>query len=107
MKAKVFKPSNPMYGGIGYGDDPGDDTHPDLSNLQFALEALHEGGTPGGAPVFKKALDLPAARAEPQGEQRSGVGEGRPRTMAASSIPARAAARPRGNGDGSMSRMAR
>jgi squalene-hopene/tetraprenyl-beta-curcumene cyclase len=48
--------SSPMYGGIGYGDDPGDDTHPDLSNLQFALEALHEGGTPAGAPVFKKAL---------------------------------------------------
>jgi len=51
-----IKPNNPMYGGIGYGDDPGDDTHPDLSNLQFALEALHEGGTPSGAPVFKKAL---------------------------------------------------
>lgn len=51
-----IKPGNPMYGGIGYGDDPGDDTHPDLSNLQFALEALHEGGTPSGAPVFKKAL---------------------------------------------------
>ncbi|HLJ56446.1 MAG TPA: hypothetical protein VKT77_15515 [Chthonomonadaceae bacterium] len=51
-----IQPSNPMYGGIGYGDDPGDDTHPDLSNLQFALEALHEGGVPSGAPVFKKAL---------------------------------------------------
>lgn len=51
-----IQPSNPMYGGIGYGDDPGDDTHPDLSNLQFALEALHEGGTPQGAPVFKKAI---------------------------------------------------
>ncbi len=51
-----ISPSSPMYGGIGYGDDPGDDTHPDLSNLQFALEALHEGDTPSGAPAFKKAL---------------------------------------------------
>ena len=51
-----IQPGNPIYGGIGYGDDPGDDTHPDLSNLQLALEALHEGGVPSGAPVFKKAL---------------------------------------------------
>ncbi len=51
-----INPSNPMYGGIGYGDDPGDETHPDLSNLQHALEALHVSGTPANAPVFKKAL---------------------------------------------------
>ena len=51
-----ISPNSPMYGGIGYGDDPGDDTHPDLSNLQFALEALHESGTPSNAPVFKKAI---------------------------------------------------
>ena len=55
-EAEGIKPGNPLYGGIGYGDDPGDDTHPDLSNLQMALEALHEGGAPSGAPVFKKAL---------------------------------------------------
>ncbi len=51
-----IKPTNALYGGIGYGDDPGDETHPDLSNLQTALEALHESGTPASAPVFKKAL---------------------------------------------------
>ena len=51
-----INPSNPMYGGIGYGDDPGDETHPDLSNLQHALEALHVSGTPANAPVFKRAL---------------------------------------------------
>jgi squalene-hopene/tetraprenyl-beta-curcumene cyclase len=51
-----FNPANPMYGGIGYGDDPGDETHPDLSNLETALEALRESGTPAGAPVFKKAI---------------------------------------------------
>jgi squalene-hopene/tetraprenyl-beta-curcumene cyclase len=51
-----IQPNNPMYGGIGYGDDPGDDTHPDLSNLQMALEALHDSGVPASAPVFKKAI---------------------------------------------------
>ena len=48
--------SNPAYGGIGYGDDPGDDKRPDLSNLSMALEALHDSGTPANAPVFKKAI---------------------------------------------------
>lgn len=51
-----INPSNPMYGGIGYGDDPGDETHPDLSNLQHALEALHVSGMPTGSSTFKKAL---------------------------------------------------
>ncbi len=51
-----INPTNPIYGGIGYGDDPGDETHPDLSNLQHGLEALHASGTPANAPVFKKAL---------------------------------------------------
>ncbi len=49
-------PSSPMYGGIGYGDDPGDDKRPDLSNMAMALEALHDSGTPANAPVFKKAI---------------------------------------------------
>lgn len=51
-----INPANPMYGGIGYGDDPGDETHPDLSNLQHAMEALHDCGVKPAAPVFKKAL---------------------------------------------------
>jgi squalene-hopene/tetraprenyl-beta-curcumene cyclase len=55
-EGKGINPANPMYGGIGYGDDPGDETHPDLSNLQHALEALHACGVPSTAPVFKKAL---------------------------------------------------
>jgi squalene-hopene/tetraprenyl-beta-curcumene cyclase len=53
---KGIKPNNPMYGGIGYGDDPGDELHPDLSNLQHALEALHACGVQPTAPAFKKAL---------------------------------------------------
>jgi squalene-hopene/tetraprenyl-beta-curcumene cyclase len=47
-------PGNPIYGGIGYGSDP--DDHPDLSNLQTALEALKESGTPAASPVWKKAI---------------------------------------------------
>lgn len=49
-----FQPSDPAYGGEGYGGKPND--HPDLSNLQMALEGLHDSGTPASAPVFKKAL---------------------------------------------------
>jgi len=40
------------YGGIGYGGEP----KPDLSNLQFALEALKEAGVPAENEVWKKAL---------------------------------------------------
>ncbi len=49
-----MKPSNPLYGGIGYGSDP--DDHPDLSNLATALEALKASGLPSDAPVFKRAI---------------------------------------------------
>jgi len=40
------------YGGVGYGNDE----RPDLSNLQMALEALHEAGVAAGDPAFQKAL---------------------------------------------------
>ena len=49
-----IKPNDPTYGGIGYGSDP--DDHPDLGNLQTALEALKETGTPSSSPVWKKAI---------------------------------------------------
>ncbi|HEV2471335.1 MAG TPA: prenyltransferase/squalene oxidase repeat-containing protein [Chthonomonadales bacterium] len=49
-------PSDPRYGGIGYGDDPGDIDNPDLSNLQMALEALKDSGAPASAPVWNKAI---------------------------------------------------
>lgn len=39
------------YGGIGYGGDE----RPDLSNLHFALEALHASGLSKSHPTFKKA----------------------------------------------------
>lgn len=41
-----------FYGGIGYGGDQ----RPDLSNTQFALEALHDAGVSVAQPVFQKAL---------------------------------------------------
>lgn len=41
-----------FYGGIGYGGDE----RPDLSNTQFALEALRATGVPSDDPVFKKAI---------------------------------------------------
>lgn len=46
-------PSDPKYGGIGYGSKP---DRPDLSNLQSALESLKESGLPQDAPVFQKAI---------------------------------------------------
>lgn len=48
------KPGDPLYGGIGYGSDP--DDHPDLSNLQTALESLKETGAGPDAPVWKRAI---------------------------------------------------
>lgn len=40
------------YGGIGYGSTE----RPDLSNLQMALEALHDSGLDAEDPTFQKAL---------------------------------------------------
>ena len=51
-----IKPDNAKYGGIGYGDDPGDNDRPDLSNLQLALEALKTSGADTSSPVWKKAI---------------------------------------------------
>jgi squalene-hopene/tetraprenyl-beta-curcumene cyclase len=39
------------YGGVGYGNDE----RPDLSNLQFAIEAATKAGTPAEDPFFRKA----------------------------------------------------
>ena len=40
------------YGGIGYGGD----LRPDLSNLQYALQALHDSGAEAEDPAYQKAL---------------------------------------------------
>jgi len=49
-----YRPSDKYYGGIGYGGDE----RPDLSNLQFALEALSESGLSKDNPVWKKAVSF-------------------------------------------------
>lgn len=47
-----YSSDDPYYGGIGYGSSE----RPDLSNLQFALEALHASGLPKDDPAFQRAL---------------------------------------------------
>ncbi|HHN46299.1 MAG TPA: hypothetical protein ENN09_02555 [Planctomycetes bacterium] len=44
---------NPIYGGIGYGSDK---SRPDMSNTQWAIEALSETGLSKDDPAFRKAL---------------------------------------------------
>jgi squalene-hopene/tetraprenyl-beta-curcumene cyclase len=52
-EGESISPTDPMYGGVGYGSKP---DRPDLSNLQMALEALKESGTGPNSPVWKKAI---------------------------------------------------
>lgn len=47
-----YMPSDKYYGGIGYGGDE----RPDLSNLQFAVEALSVSGVSPDNPVWEKAI---------------------------------------------------
>jgi squalene-hopene/tetraprenyl-beta-curcumene cyclase len=44
--------SNPWYGGWGYGNH----ARPDLSNAQFAIQALHDAGLKPGDPAYVAAL---------------------------------------------------
>jgi len=46
-------PSDPFYGGSGYG---GKNNRPDLSNTTFMLEALRDSGVPSSDPAFQKAV---------------------------------------------------
>jgi squalene-hopene/tetraprenyl-beta-curcumene cyclase len=45
-------PDDPHYGGFGYGKR----ARPDMSNTQWAVEALHEAGVPPTDPAFAAAL---------------------------------------------------
>lgn len=47
-----YAPEHKYYGGIGYGGDE----RPDLSNLQIAMDALHEAGVHEGSETYAKAL---------------------------------------------------
>lgn len=44
--------NDPSYGGFGYDHS----AHPDMSNTQFALEALHDAGIPRDDPSLQRAL---------------------------------------------------
>ena len=48
----IVGPGHPFYGGIGYGSHG----RPDNSNLNLALQALHDSGVPADDPAFKRAL---------------------------------------------------
>lgn len=69
-------PSHPFYGGVGYGSHG----RPDLSNLSFMLQALHDSGYDPESPPFQRALvflqrvqmdqrfnDMPYARGATEG----------------------------------------
>jgi squalene-hopene/tetraprenyl-beta-curcumene cyclase len=47
-----YSESDKFYGGIGYGGD----LRPDLSNLQYALQALKDSGADEDDPAFQRAL---------------------------------------------------
>lgn len=51
----AVKKDDPRYGGIGYGD-PKHKTRPDGSNVQFALDALHDAGVKSDDPAFAAAV---------------------------------------------------
>jgi len=47
-----YTPNDKFYGGIGYGGD----LRPDLSNLQYAMEALNEAGVASEDPAMQRAI---------------------------------------------------
>ncbi len=47
-----YSEGDKFYGGIGYGGD----LRPDLSNLQYALQALNEAGVHADDPAFQRAI---------------------------------------------------
>ncbi len=51
-EAEGYSPDHPYYGGNSYGDEQ----RPDLSNVQFALEALAASGLDKGDAAYKRAL---------------------------------------------------
>jgi len=49
---EVVSKDNPFYGGWGYGSKG----RPDVSNVSFVLQALHDSGVPGDDEAFQRAL---------------------------------------------------
>ena len=56
---KPVKPDDPRYGGFGYGDPKSHPNgRPDGSNLQIALDALHDAGVTPDDPAYKAAVEF-------------------------------------------------
>ncbi len=53
---KISSDSDPWYGGWGYGGRSRGKGRPDLSNTQFAIEAMHEAGVKSDDPAMQAAL---------------------------------------------------
>ncbi|BBM85368.1 prenyltransferase/squalene oxidase repeat-containing protein [Candidatus Uabimicrobium amorphum] len=62
---------DPFYGGVGYGGDE----RPDLSNTQYAMEALHDSGLSKDHEVYKKALIF-LQRCQNRTESNDQIGKG-------------------------------
>lgn len=65
------------YGGIGYGSR---DTNPDVSNLQFALEAIHEAGESTGSSTYARVQSFlrKVQNLKGGGKQKIGEKDGKP-----------------------------
>ena len=57
-KQVVSTEDDPFYGGWGYGGRGRGAGRPDLSNTQFAVEALHDAGVPADDPVMQRAVEF-------------------------------------------------
>lgn len=53
---KISSDADPWYGGWGYGGRSRGGGRPDLSNVQMALDALHDAGLKPDDPAFKAAI---------------------------------------------------
>jgi squalene-hopene/tetraprenyl-beta-curcumene cyclase len=51
-EAQGYRPDDKLYGGFGYGSS----LRPDLSNTQYAIEALRMSGVPASDPALAKAI---------------------------------------------------
>lgn len=63
-----YSEADKFYGGIGYGND----LRPDLSNLQYALQALRDAGVGADDPAFQRALVF-LQRSQNRSESNPGV----------------------------------
>lgn len=85
---RVANDKDPRYGGFGYGKA----ARPDLSNTQFAIEALRDAGVKTDDPAYAAALKF-ATRC--QNFRRRTISRGRETTAASSTRPHLGACRPR------------